>query len=177
MHEASSSSVDGRRCRCCLPFRPALRNFLTSSWTAGDKKLPWMVETPCGGCAGITSIPSTRPFGRVRSTATFRQRLLPHALFPTQNGMGRSPYSPETTSPAQTPEERISKTPRVHGCAWDSTCQIHHRLARSEDFMFFVDLDDGAGERALNAWCSLLMNELPTACTRRGTSSLRLSLE
>lgn len=29
---------------------------------------------------------------------------------------GKSPYSPETTSPAQTPEEWINKAPSVHAC-------------------------------------------------------------
>lgn len=32
--------------------------------------MPWMVDTPRGGCAGIRSIPTTRPPGRVLSTAT-----------------------------------------------------------------------------------------------------------
>jgi hypothetical protein len=42
----------------------------TSSWIAADRKLPWMVETPRGGWAGIRSMPITRPSGLVRLTAT-----------------------------------------------------------------------------------------------------------
>lgn len=42
------------------------------SWTEGSRKLPCIVDTPRGGCAGIMSIPMTRPRGCVRDTATFR---------------------------------------------------------------------------------------------------------
>lgn len=53
--------------RCVTSARYSLTRF----WIRGDRKLPWMVETPRGGCAGIRSIPTTMPLGFVRSTATW----------------------------------------------------------------------------------------------------------
>jgi hypothetical protein len=72
---STSSSVRPSCCSdmVCLRKRPRLgsRTYArTSSWIAADKKLPWMVETPRGGCAGIRSMPITRPSGFVRFTAT-----------------------------------------------------------------------------------------------------------
>lgn len=65
---ASSANRDLRG----RPRSGSRRNSLTDSWTAGERKFPWIVETPLGGWAGIISMPRIRPPGLVRSTATCR---------------------------------------------------------------------------------------------------------
>jgi hypothetical protein len=59
--------ASGRPCRGSCTYAR------TSAWIAGERKLPWMVLTPRGGCAGMTSTPTTRPPGTVRSAATWDQ--------------------------------------------------------------------------------------------------------
>lgn len=58
-------------CGLTRPRFGSRRNRLTSDCTLGERKLPWIVETPLGGWAGIISMPIMRPFGLVRSTATY----------------------------------------------------------------------------------------------------------
>ena len=58
-------------CSCSLPRSGFRKKLLTCSCTVLDRKLPWIVETPLGGCAGMMSIPRTLPLGDVLSTATY----------------------------------------------------------------------------------------------------------
>lgn len=64
---ASSAGGLGNRSRPRLGSRT---NSKTYSWMSGDRKLPWIVDTPFGGWAGMISTPRTRPLGFVRVTAT-----------------------------------------------------------------------------------------------------------
>lgn len=65
---ASSAGGVGKRGRPRLGSRT---NSKTYSWMSGERKLPWIVDTPFGGWAGIISTPRTRPLGFVRVTATY----------------------------------------------------------------------------------------------------------
>jgi hypothetical protein len=68
---AASSSEDANRFfRLKRPRSGSRRKCLMSFWTAGERKLPCMVETPFGGCVGMISTPRTRPYGFVSSIAT-----------------------------------------------------------------------------------------------------------
>lgn len=64
---ASSTGRVGNRGRPRLGSRT---NSKTYSWMSGERKFPWIVDTPFGGWAGIISTPRTRPLGFVRVTAT-----------------------------------------------------------------------------------------------------------
>lgn len=68
--ESGSSDVATSSCWRGRPLCGSLRNCLISAWTSFDKKFPWIVDTPFGGWAGMISIPTIRPLGLVRSTAT-----------------------------------------------------------------------------------------------------------
>jgi len=51
--------------------RPSSETYsLTPRLTSSLRKSPWILLAPRGGCAGMTSIPTTRPPGDTRFTAT-----------------------------------------------------------------------------------------------------------
>lgn len=74
---AVSTDTGAMPCCCARPLSGSSRNRRTSAWTCGYRKLPWMVDTPLGGCAGMMSMPTMRPFGLVRSTATYNREGWP----------------------------------------------------------------------------------------------------
>lgn len=69
-NSTSSPSVEKISCTFGRPRSGSCTKRRTSACTSADRKLPWMVETPFGGWAGMMSMPIMRPLGFVRSTAT-----------------------------------------------------------------------------------------------------------
>jgi hypothetical protein len=65
-----SPSNEEKSCGLGRPRSGSERNRFASSRTSAERKLPCIVDTPFGGCAGMISMPTILPLGFVRSTAT-----------------------------------------------------------------------------------------------------------
>jgi len=103
------SGWHGDEAAAVLREAASARNCRVSSWTSGERKLPWIVDTPRGGCAGIRSMPSTRPVGLVRSWATYMKGMsIPQGGEGCQSMTPAGRYGPATRSQGHIPMAAVS---------------------------------------------------------------------